>query len=226
MNNKIKTILCVDDDDFLREIVLSVLQGAGYQTLEASSGEDAFSMIPEQMPDLVLCDISMPHMGGYEVLTKLRTDHPECADIPFIFLTGLSDRKEMLEGMELGADDYLTKPIDREILLTRVNTALRQMERVKELEEIRTDQARLRTLKATMSTVHDIVNNFLQNLQLFRMEAEKSNAINEDYLRLFDSLIDETTNKLKTVGDLDEVVETETESGVTTIDYDSDTTGQ
>ena len=226
MKDNRKTILCVDDDDFLQEIVISVLHGAGYRMLEASSGEDALSIIPEQMPDLVLCDISMPKMGGHEVLTKLRTDHPECADIPFIFLTGLSDREEMLEGMELGADDYLTKPVDREVLLTRVKTALRQMDRVKVLEEVRTDEARLQTLKVTMSTVHDIVNNFLQNLQLFRMEAEKSNAINEDYLRLFDSLIDDTTNKLKTVGELDEVVETETESGVTTLDYDSNSTGQ
>jgi len=111
MSDSEKTILCIDDDDFLRDIVLNVLQVAGYRTLEASSGLEALTLIPEQMPNLVLCDISMPQMGGYEVLTKLRTEHPECADIPFIFLTGLSDRKEMLEGMELGADCLTSAPM-------------------------------------------------------------------------------------------------------------------
>ena len=215
-----KTILCVDDDDALRKVVLGVLSRAGYQVLEASNGEDALTMIAMQMPHLVLCDISMPEMSGFEILSRLRSDFPDCADIPFIFLTGLSEREEMLRGMELGADDYITKPVERDLLLTRVNTALRQMDRVKKLEEVRTAEARLLTLRATMSTVHDIVNNFLQNLQLFRLEAEKSNAISEDYLRLFDSLIDETTTKLKTIGDLDEVVETEMQSGVTTLEYE------
>ena len=218
MKDKAKTILCVDDDDFIREIILSILRSANYHVMEASTGIDALSLIQDQMPELVLCDVSMPQMGGHEVLRKLRENHPECADIPFIFLTGQSDRRDILQGMELGADDYLTKPIDREILLTKVNTALRQMQRVKQLEEVKTDEARLRTLKVTMSTVHDIVNNFLQNLLLFRMEAEKSNAISEDYLDLFDSLIDDTTNKLKSVGELDVVVETETGSGVSTLD--------
>jgi len=215
-----KTILCVDDDDALRKVVLGVLSRAGYQVLEASNGEDALTMIAMQMPHLVLCDISMPEMSGFEILSRLRSDFPDCADIPFIFLTGLSEREEMLRGMELGADDYITKPVERDLLLTRVNTALRQMDRVKKLEEVRTAEARLLTLRATMSTVHDIVNNFLQNLQLFRLEVEKSNAIGEDYLRLLDSLIDETTTKLKTIGELDEVVETEMQSGVTTLEYE------
>ena len=120
--------------------------------------------------------------------------------------------------MKLGADDYFTKPVDREILLTRVNTVLRQMQRIKKLEEVRFDEERLRTLQITMSTVHDIVNNFLQNLQLFRMEAENSKAMNEDSLCLFDQLINDTATKLKDLGELDLVVETTTKTGVITLD--------
>ena len=93
-------------------------------------------MILEHKPDLILSDITMPRMNRHELLQAVR-QHPGFEDVPFIFVSALSDHKDMLEGVRLGADDYMTKPIDFDILLLKAELALRRAERLKRQQEER-----------------------------------------------------------------------------------------
>ena len=122
------TILCIEDEVELREIITEVLEEAGYDVCVAGDGEKGLEMIHNLKPDLVLCDINMPQKDGYEVLKEIRDNHLIFADMPFIFLSALADQKDVCEGLKLGADDYLTKPLNFEMLLATVQSNLRQME--------------------------------------------------------------------------------------------------
>jgi len=122
-------ILCVEDEAFLREDIAEELEDSGYEVIQAGDGKEGLEQILEHRPDLVLSDITMPNMDGYELLRAVRTEHAEFAEMPFIFLSALSDRDHVLDGMRIGADDYLIKPIDFELMLVKVEASLRQSQR-------------------------------------------------------------------------------------------------
>jgi len=123
-------ILCVEDEADIRGDIVEELRDAGYATVEAVNGREGMEAIIQHKPDLVLCDITMPEMNGYEMLTALRDNHPELADLPFVFLSALADRKDIIAGRQLGADDYVTKPVDFGMLLAMVESRLRQVVRM------------------------------------------------------------------------------------------------
>lgn len=136
-----KTILLIDDEEDLRVDIVEELQAAGYAVAEAGDGRTGLEMIVKGRPDLVLCDISMPGWSGYDVLDRLRTDHPDLADTPFVFLTALADRSDITRGKRSGADDYLTKPIDFDDLLATVEARLRQVTRMVERKSAELEDA-------------------------------------------------------------------------------------
>jgi class 3 adenylate cyclase len=123
-------ILCIDDEEPLRRLITAELRDAGYQTLEAADGRAGLAAIQTHAPDLILCDVNMPLMNGYELLSELRELHPHLAEAPFVFLSALADRRDIIAGKRLGADDYLTKPVDMEVLIATVESRLMQMARV------------------------------------------------------------------------------------------------
>jgi DNA-binding response OmpR family regulator len=129
------TILCIEDVPELREDIAEELEEAGYDILQAGDGKEGLEMILKHKPDLVLCDISMPKMSGLQLLREVRGNYPLFAEMPIILLSALADRERVLEGLREGADAYLTKPIDFELLLIRVQTSLRQMARIKHKHE-------------------------------------------------------------------------------------------
>ena len=92
-------ILCVEDEEDLRQDIVEELEDAGYEVIEASNGQEALDMILNQGPDMVVSDITMPVMDGYQLVKTLREDHPKFAEMPFIFLSALADREHILEGM-------------------------------------------------------------------------------------------------------------------------------
>lgn len=120
-------ILCIEDEADIRMMLAEELEDEGYKVFVAENGRDGLVSIQTFKPDIILCDINMPVMGGYDVLKELRNNHPKFADTPFIFLSAFADRKDIISGLELGADDYLTKPIDFEMLLVKIGTAVRQV---------------------------------------------------------------------------------------------------
>lgn len=109
MHESSKKILVIEDDAFTRNLFLDGLKAEGFDTISAENGLVGIQQAQVHLPDLVICDILMPDLDGYSVLTTLRQD-PLTAIIPFIFVTGSYDKAAVRKGMELGADDFLTKP--------------------------------------------------------------------------------------------------------------------
>lgn len=120
-------ILVVDDDPLMRRIVTQSLDRTTYELYEAESGASGIQCAVEQRPDLILLDVMMPEMDGFEVIRRLRT-HPMTQGIPIILLTALGEMSEKVYGMQLGADDYITKPFDPRELRARVQTHLKRTE--------------------------------------------------------------------------------------------------
>lgn len=123
-------ILCIDDEEAIRQDVADELRDAGYEVVEAGDGSEGLEVIVDRRPDLVVSDLTMPRMDGHELLRRLRNDHPDFLTLPFIFLTAMSDKAHILEGKKLGADDYLTKPIDFDLLLVTIEARLNQVQRM------------------------------------------------------------------------------------------------
>jgi len=120
-----KTILIIDDDPEMLQLTTELLEHEGYTVQTASNGKQALELTGVQAPDLVLCDVTMPGMDGYDVLLELgRT--PGLAEIPFIFVSARSERADVRKGMALGADDYLTKPFEAQELLDAVESRLKR----------------------------------------------------------------------------------------------------
>lgn len=141
-------ILCAEDQEDLRADICDELRESGYAVLEAADGEATLQQLDACNPDLILCDINMPRLNGYAVLDAIRERRPHLADTPFVFLTALSDPRDVVDGKRLGADDYLVKPIDFDLLLATVSARLRQVRRMRdksnhELNELRGAMAAL-----------------------------------------------------------------------------------
>jgi DNA-binding response OmpR family regulator len=119
-----KKILCVEDDDETASLIAEELVDRGYEVFIARDGREGFAAILKQDPDLVLSDINMPEMSGFELLERVVALAPRFRYIPFVFLTALTDRDNELKGRQLGADDYVTKPIDFDMLETIINARL------------------------------------------------------------------------------------------------------
>lgn len=121
------TILIVDDDEQNRKLLVALLRPEGYRTATAASGEEALAFVAERAPDLILLDIAMPGMDGFTVARRLKGD-PATANIPIIMVSALSERASRLSGLKAGAEDFLTKPVDRVELWLRVRNLLRLKE--------------------------------------------------------------------------------------------------
>ncbi|WP_135079627.1 response regulator [Terasakiella sp. SH-1] len=123
-------ILVVEDEVDLREEIVDELIDNGYDVLEAGDGEEAFQLINQDTPDIVISDISMPKMDGYELFEKLQKANREFAAIPFVFLTALVSRDDEIKGRRLGVTNYLRKPIDFDVLLATVQSLYDARERM------------------------------------------------------------------------------------------------
>ena len=129
-----QVILCIEDEPDLRRDIAEELSEAGYDVLEARDGRQELDILETYFPDLILCDISMPDLDGYDVLSAVRTKGARFTETPFVFLSALSDSREIVEGKRQGADDYLVKPIDYDLLLATVDARLRQITRIRSLQ--------------------------------------------------------------------------------------------
>lgn len=116
-------ILIIEDNEDIRESTAEILELANYEVLQAHNGKVGMELAAKHLPDLVLCDIMMPELDGYGVLYLLNKN-PKTAATPFIFLTAKAERIDMRKGMEMGADDYLTKPFDDVELLNAIESRL------------------------------------------------------------------------------------------------------
>jgi CheY-like chemotaxis protein len=152
-NSTVGKILLIDDEADFRQVISRSLLKHGFEVLEAADGKEGLRRAAESVPDLILCDLMMPQMNGYEVLAALRGEE-KLAGIPVIFLTAQSEPAEVRQGMNLGADDYLTKPakILDVVGAIKARLARRQAER----------QRQERQLERAMQTFAERVNDLRQ----------------------------------------------------------------
>lgn len=150
-------VLVIEDEMFVRENIVDLLEAEDFEVFSTENGILGVLWAQENEPDLVICDVMMPEISGHDVLAEMR-ELPETSLTPFIFLTAMSDKGDIRHGMELGADDYLTKPFTRAELLNAISTRLLKQahlmkqyhdeheraevleQRVKNLEELQTKE--------------------------------------------------------------------------------------
>jgi diguanylate cyclase (GGDEF)-like protein len=129
----IQTILVADDNPVIVKLLRTLLTRAGYQVAEVNSGEKALESMPTVQPDLILLDIDMPGISGLDTCRTIK-DNPLTADVPVLFVTACTDRKDIIAGFSAGAQDYILKPFTKTELLARVQTHLALRKAQKELE--------------------------------------------------------------------------------------------
>ncbi len=129
-------ILVVDDTEPNRKLLRALLTGAGYEVFAADCGAEGIAAATRENPDLILLDIMMPDLTGFEVCQRLRAS-AECRQTPIVFLTALHEMEDHMRAVDVGGDDVLTKPINKLELLLRVKSLLRVRELMRELEEQR-----------------------------------------------------------------------------------------
>jgi two-component system sensor histidine kinase/response regulator len=147
-----KKVLVIDDTEEIRIIISESLNLFGFTTLTAEDGSTGIEVARKDKPDLIICDINMPNVDGYATLTALREEE-STATIPFIFLSGASDKINMRRGMELGADDYLTKPFTHKELMAAVNARLEKQADLRRQSEKKLDELRG---NITMALPHEL----------------------------------------------------------------------
>lgn len=132
------TILVAEDENKIRNLIKVFLERDGYKVIETKSGLETINGIKKYLPDVIILDIIMPEMDGLEVCKEIRKDE-NCSGIPIIYLSNIVDKKAVIKGLEIGGDDYVTKPFDPNELVARVNAILRRYDRARQNETLQTN---------------------------------------------------------------------------------------
>ena len=141
-------VLVVDDEDAIRDLIVFNLTQQGFETLEAADGLEAIKQVETGKPDLIILDVMLPRMDGLEVCHKLRRSQ-EYANLPILMLTARSEEVDRVLGLEIGADDYVTKPFSPRELMARVKAILRRINQPSSVEEV--DELSIGVLKIDCS---------------------------------------------------------------------------
>jgi diguanylate cyclase (GGDEF)-like protein len=223
------TILVIEDMDVLREEIAEILQYEGFQVLSAPDGRQGLALANQHLPDLILCDIAMRELDGYDTLRAIRAN-PATATIPFIFLTAKVSKADMRQGMDLGADDYLTKPFTVQELLAAIDTRLKknadlikQISQHDPLTHLPNAFAFYEALRQTLPQEYqlslflldidhfNLINNTLGyevGDQLFQAVAERLRTVAQDQLKLIGRLRgDEFALAVSNLGDTAQIAE-------------------
>lgn len=125
------TVLCVEDEQEIRDNIVEILKDEGFEVLQAGNGKDAFNIFLEQHPDIIISDIMMPEMSGYDLLKAIRdNDKIPNNNVPFILLTALGQKDNVVKGIDLMANDYLLKPIDFDLLIAKIKEKVVNIQRL------------------------------------------------------------------------------------------------
>lgn len=192
MNTGMKKILVIEDEESVRENLLELLEAEEFDVVGAADGLAGIDAAQQHKPDLILCDVMMPKADGFEVLNTLRQE-PITAMIPFIFITARADKADLRRGMELGADDYITKPFTLTELLNAISVRLEKNASLEQYsqEKIAHDHSHtfLSMPEAMGSTLDDI-------LKLSQLIINQSNSLERDEIREISECIYESAQSL------------------------------
>lgn len=164
-------ILVIEDEINIAKNIKQILDLSNYYTIIAEDGRTGIELAKEEKPDLILCDVMMPNLDGYQVLIELKK-YKIIDTIPFIFLTAKSDRLDFRKGMELGADDYLTKPFSPEELLKAIQIRLNKQAKIKENNKKELRELGLKIQKAFPHELYTPLNGMILSANLLKEYAE------------------------------------------------------
>ncbi len=209
-------ILLVDDEQANLELFSTILQDEGYRILTAEGVQDALRLLSDNKPDLIISDIYMPEVGGFEFYERVQKI-PELRSVPFIFLSALADRAHVREGKELGADDYLTKPIDVDELITTVRGKLKRAASLRSAMENEFNSLKEQIL-STLS--HELNTPLTYIIGFSEIISSGASQISTNELKEFANLIHHGGGRLKNL--VDDFLETiQIDSGQTQKYYES-----
>lgn len=193
-------ILIVDDIPRNLEVLGNILNSEGYETAMATNGKEALATIRKTKPDLILLDIMMPEMDGYEVCRQIKS-HPDYKDIAIIFLTGKSDSDEIVKGFSMGASDYITKPFQKSELMARVKTQLEIKAYRDTIEEQNEQLNRHNANKDRLFSIisHDLRSPFQGLLGLTQILHEELDTLERDEIIEYIGMIHQSSSKFYTL---------------------------
>lgn len=180
-----KNVLLIEDDAVLRENTAELLELANYKVTTAANGIIGLEMAKQNAPDIIVCDIMMPELDGYGVLNGL-SKKDETKYIPFIFLSAKTERQDIRKGMDLGADDYITKPFNEDELISAIESRLAKVSILKDLKIKQTEDEENRD-DNELRTLSDLKNFFDDNGTLFSLSKDEiiySEGHNSNYIYL------------------------------------------
>ncbi len=153
-------ILVIEDQEDIREIVCEILMAEDFEVIDAENGEVGVKLARTEIPDLIICDIMMPKLDGYGVLQELRKN-PSTNTVPFIFLTAKASKSDLRQGMQLGADDYLSKPFSREELLGAITARQKKQKAIDQQSQQQLDELRGNLTRSLPHELHTPLNGIL-----------------------------------------------------------------
>jgi len=187
-----KKILYIDDNTNLLEEILEALKFEGFDVFGASGGSEGIEVAKREKPDLILCDIMMQGIDGFEVYKQLKQDSSTSL-IPFIFLTALAEQNEIRKGMELGVDDYIIKPILLEELLNAIRIRLQKSEEISKLIKMQLDELRERVLHVLPHEILTPLNGILGFAGIIK---DDTSSISRNEIKEMASYIESSGNRL------------------------------
>jgi two-component system sensor histidine kinase/response regulator len=188
-------ILVIEDDQVLNEKIKIMLELESYQVEQASTGSEGLDKARQLLPDLILCDIMLPEMDGFEILAALRSE-ADTQHLPLLFLTALADKRSMRQGMRLGADDYLIKPFEYDELMDAISARLQRQAQLRGAAEKRIDQLEQISLnkdKFLALICHDLNNSFSGVMGASMMLQHDLDRLKPEEIRTFASLMYDST---------------------------------
>lgn len=185
-------IFLIEDNPLLRENVTMLLSLNGFEVLAFDSGASALEKFQEECPDLVLCDIILPGMDGYGILDRVR-QMESGSQVPFIFLSALAERDQMRTGMNLGADDYVTKPFKSEDLLAAIEARLKHSKKRADVNALEHQRAQARDLKYLPHEIRTPLNGILGAIQILLLDRETFGSDAGDLM----DIIEESADRLE-----------------------------
>jgi two-component system alkaline phosphatase synthesis response regulator PhoP len=171
-----KRILVVDDEEHIRNFMIDLLESNGYMAMACPDTDSGYKKALKSKPDLIILDIKMPQIGGIELCRLLR-ESTQTKNIPIIMLTVESSETDKVIGLEIGADDYITKPFSSKELLARVKALLRRSTRKEEVEVIRTDGLEINLVSRTVTLNKKQIELRPKEFDLLHMFLKKPNAV-------------------------------------------------
>lgn len=166
-----KTVLLIEDDIVLRENTAELLELASYEVIKASNGKSGVTLAKKKLPDIIICDIMMPELDGYGVL-ELLSKNKATKHIPFIFLSAKTERSDVRKGMNLGADDYITKPFTEDDLISAIESRLAKISILKDLTNYQKSEI-IQPNENEIKTINDLKNYFDDNGKRFTYSKEE-----------------------------------------------------